>query len=236
MTSKTIALVTGANQGIGKAIVKGLANQGIIVYLGSRNAERGIAAANDLQHEGEVHFIQMDVTDPSSIEQSYDTIQKQYGRLDILINNAGVAASRNKPRDADATEFRHVYETNVFGVVSIINQMLPLLRKSAAGRIVNISSLRGSLGDEGAFVGQPSISYSSSKTALNALTVHYARELAKNNIKVNSAAPGHVATEFNNFSGTRTPEQGAAIAIHLATLDEQGPTGSFFDDTKRIPW
>lgn len=236
MESKKIALVTGANKGIGKAIVKGLANQGIIVFLGSRNPEQGIAAVNDLQHEGEIYFVQIDVTDPSSIEQAYDIIEKQYGRLDILINNAGVAASRNKPGDADANEFRHIYETNVFGVVSIINQMLPLLKKSSAGRIVNISSLRGSLGDEGAFVGQPSISYSSSKTALNALTVHYARELTKDNIKVNSAAPGHVATEFNNFGGTRTPEQGAVIAIHLATLDEYGPTGGFFDGTQRITW
>ncbi len=236
MESKTIALVTGANKGIGKAIVKGLANRGIIVFLGSRNAERGRMAVAELQHEGEVYFVQIDVTDQQSIEQAYGAIEKQYGHLDILINNAGVAASRKKPGEADVTEFRAIYETNVFGVVSVTNQMLPLLQKSSSARIVNISSLRGSLGDEGAFVGQPSISYSSSKTALNALTVHYARELAKQGIKVNAAAPGHVATDFNDFNGTRTPDEGAAIAIQLATLDEEGPTGGFFDDSRRISW
>jgi NAD(P)-dependent dehydrogenase (short-subunit alcohol dehydrogenase family) len=114
--------------------------------------------------------------------------------------------------------------------------MLPLLRRSPAARIVNVSSLRGSLGDEGAFVGQPSMPYSTSKTALNAITVHYARELSASGIKVNAAAPGHVATDFNNFSGTRTPAEGAAIAIKLATLESGGPTGGVFDDKGRIPW
>lgn len=236
MESKKIALVTGANKGIGKAIVKELANRGMIVFLGSRNVERGRMAVAELQHEGEIYFVQIDVTDQQSIEQAYGAIESQYGRLDILINNAGVAASRKKPGEADTEEFRTIYETNVFGVVSVTNQMLPLLKKSSSARIVNISSLRGSLGDQGAFVGQPSISYSSSKTALNALTVHYARELASARIKVNAAAPGHVATDFNDFHGTRTPEEGAAIAVKLATLDEDGPTGGLFDDTRSIPW
>ncbi|MFD1990225.1 SDR family oxidoreductase [Paenibacillus nicotianae] len=236
MKSKTIALVTGANKGIGKAIVKGLANQGITVLLGSRNSERGLNAVADLKNDGDIYFLEIDVTNPTSIEAAYQKIESTYGHLDILVNNAGVAASRSKPGEADVIEFKKVYETNVFGVVAVINSMLPLIRKSSSGRIVNVSSLRGSLGDEGAFIGQPSISYSSSKTALNALTVHYAKELASVGIKVNSAAPGHVATDFNDFKGKRTPEEGAAIAIHLATLDQSGPTGGFFDDNGNIKW
>ncbi len=138
MESKKIALVTGANKGIGKAIVKQLANRGIIVFLGSRNAERGMMAVADLQDEGEVYFMQIDVTDQHAIEKAYQVIESQYGHLDILINNAGIAASRKKPGEADVIEFRTIYETNVFGVVSVINQMLPLLKKSSSARIVNI--------------------------------------------------------------------------------------------------
>ncbi|MFF2908328.1 SDR family oxidoreductase [Paenibacillus sp. NPDC057934] len=234
--SSQVALVTGANKGIGKAIAEGLAKQGIIVLIGSRNAERGAVAAAELAQEGIVHSLQLDVTDASSIQAAAEHIAAQYGKLDILINNAGTNVSRNKPGVATLEEFREVYETNVFGVVAVTNALLPLLRQAPAARIVNISSLRGSLGAEGAFTGQPSISYSSSKTALNALTVHYARELADTPIKVNAGAPGHVATDFNGHSGTRTPEEGAAIAIHLATLDENGPTGGFFDDKGPIAW
>ncbi|MDQ1234404.1 NAD(P)-dependent dehydrogenase (short-subunit alcohol dehydrogenase family) [Paenibacillus sp. SORGH_AS306] len=236
MESKTVALVTGANKGIGKAIVKGLAKKGITVLLGSRNVERGLEAVNDLKNDGDIHLLEIDVTNADSIKAAYQKIESMYGHLDILINNAGVAASRTKPGEADVNEFRTIYETNIFGVVAVTNEMLPLIRKSLSGRIVNISSLRGSLGNEGAFVGQPSISYSSSKTALNALTVHYARELENEGIKVNSAAPGHVATDFNDFKGKRTPEQGADIAIHLATLDNTGPNGGFFDDNGMIEW
>jgi len=231
-----IALVTGANKGIGKAIVKGLANKGVTVLLGARNAERGMKAVNELKDEGKVDFLKLDVTDSESVASACNEIEKNYGRLDILVNNAGVALGNPKPGEATADDFREIYETNVFAVVEVTNKMLPLLKRSSAGRIVNISSIRGSLGAEGAFVGQPYIAYSSSKTAHNALTVHYARELRDTKIKVNSAAPGHVATDFNNFKGIRTPEEGAAIAIRLAMLDENGPTGGFLNDDGTITW
>jgi NAD(P)-dependent dehydrogenase (short-subunit alcohol dehydrogenase family) len=124
----------------------------------------------------------------------------------------------------------------VFAVVTVTNAFLPLLLKAPAGRIVNVTSKRGSIGEEGAWVGQPSMSYSSSKTALNALTVHYARELANTPVKVNGAAPGHVATDFNNFRGTRTPEEGAAGAIRLAQLEADGPSGAVFEDERKLAW
>lgn len=235
-TQKTVALVTGANKGIGKAIARGLARQGITVMLGARDPERGKQAEQELAADGEVEFIRLDVLDEASINVAAHDILQKFGRLDVLVNNAGTNSGRFKPSQETAETLRQVYETNVFGVVAVTHAMLPLLRQSSAGRIVNVSSLRGSLSSPGAFTGQPSMSYSSSKTALNALTVHYARELAETNIKVNAAAPGFVATDFNNFAGKRTPDEGAAIAIRLATLDESGPTGGFFDDEGSLPW
>jgi len=131
---------------------------------------------------------------------------------------------------------RFVYEVNVFAVVRMINSFLPLVHRAPPGRIVNVTSKRGSIGEERAWVGQPSMVYSSSKTALNALTVHYARELANSPIKINGAAPGHAATDFNNFRGTRTPEEGAAVAVRLATLGPDGPTCAVFEDGTRLAW
>jgi NAD(P)-dependent dehydrogenase (short-subunit alcohol dehydrogenase family) len=155
---------------------------------------------------------------------------------DVLVNNAGVATGYHKPSGETADDLRQVYETNVFAVVSVTNAFLPWLLKAPAARIVNVTSKRGSIGEEGAWAGQPSMAYSSSKTALNAITVHYARELADTAVKVNGAAPGHVATDFNGFRGTRTPEQGVAIALRLATLGEDGPTGGVFDDDGVLKW
>lgn len=234
--SSAVALITGANKGIGKEIARGLARFGMTVLIGARDNARGAAAAAELQGNGRVSPLLLDVTDDASISNAVSEINHRYGRLDILINNAGAPAPRLPPSEVDAAGMRSVYETNVFGVVAVTHAMLPFLRTSPAARIVNISSLRGSLGDAGAFVGQPSMPYSTSKTALNALTVHYARELSASGIKVNAAAPGYVATDFNNFSGTRTPAEGAAIAIRLATLGPDGPTGGFFDDKGPIAW
>lgn len=214
----------------------GLAQKGITVLLGARNPERGMQTARELSADGTVLFLQLDVTDEASINAATKEVARQYGKLDVLVNNAGTNVGRQQPSEVTAASMRAVYETNVFGVVAVTHAMLPLLRQSPAGRIVNISSLRGSLSSPGAFVGQPSLPYSSSKTALNALTVHYARDLADTPIKVNAAAPGFVATDFNQFAGERTPEQGAVIALTLATLDEQGPTGGFFDDKGPLPW
>lgn len=231
-----IALVTGANKGIGKEIARGLARHGMTVLIGSRDLDRGKVAAEDLAMDGKVVPVQLDVTDKDSVEQLAALIERDYGRLDVLVNNAGTNVGYQKPSVVTADDFRKVFETNVFGVVAVTHALIPLLRRSDAGRIVNMTSLRGSIGAEGAWVGQPSMPYSSSKTALNAITVHYARELADTPIKVNGAAPGHVATDFNGFRGTRTPAEGAAIAIRLAMLDASGPSGAVLDDNGRLPW
>jgi NAD(P)-dependent dehydrogenase (short-subunit alcohol dehydrogenase family) len=163
-------------------------------------------------------------------------VREVFGHLDALINNAGVALGGPRPSETRVENLRAVYETNVFAVVRVTNTFLPLLREAAAGRIVNVTSKRGSIGEDGAWVGQPIMAYSSSKTALNALTAHYARELASTAIKVNGAAPGHVSTDFNNFRGTRTPAQGAAIAVKLAIFGPDGPTGGAFEDDGQLRW
>jgi NAD(P)-dependent dehydrogenase (short-subunit alcohol dehydrogenase family) len=236
-----VALVTGANKGIGKAIVKGLACSGLVVYLGARDQVRGKAAAADLASRGDVRFIQIDVTDEVSVRTAAAKVDEDFGLLDVLINNAGIGGVGpdgvvRRPSELTATDLRIVYETNVFAIVTVTNTFLPLLRKAVAGRIVNVTSKRGSIGEEGAWVGQPYMPYSSSKTALNALTAHYARELAGTPIKVNGAAPGHVATDFNNFRGTRTPEEGAAVAIRLAQFNWDGPNGLVFENEQRLAW
>ena len=244
-SSSRIALVTGANKGIGRAIAAGLLAQGFVVYLGARDQGRGEAAVAELARalSGDIHFVELDVTSDADVAAAAATIRAEQGRLDVLVNNAGVNTAGHrpfdqlpKPTEEDAEDLRFVYETNVFAVVRVINAFLPLLAASPAGRIVNITSKRGSIGEEGAWVGQPDMAYSSSKTALNALTVHYARELATTAIKVNGAAPGHVATDFNGFRGVRTPEQGAQVALRLATLDADGPTGAVFEDDVQLAW
>jgi NAD(P)-dependent dehydrogenase (short-subunit alcohol dehydrogenase family) len=235
-----IALVTGANKGIGKAIVQGLARDGFVVYLGACDPERGRAAAAELAANGDVRFVQLDVTDAASVRAAAQTVESETGCLDVLVNNAGISSAPGSrfrtPTEESAENIRTVYETNVFAVVTVTNTFMPLLLRSNAGRIVNVTSKRGSIGEEGAWVGRPYMAYSTSKTALNALTVHYARSLAETSIKVNGAAPGHVATDFNGFRGSRTPEQGAAVAIRLAQLDNDGPTGLVFEDDTQLRW
>ena len=243
MTTKgngKVALVTGANKGIGKAIVRGLARDGFTVYLGARDPEKGKMAAEELEAEGDVRFVPLDVTDAASMLCAREAIELETGRLDVLVNNAGIGAAPgskfNQPAEEIAENMRAVYETNVFAVVSVTNVFVPLLLQSDAGRIVNVTSKRGSIGEEGAWVGRPNMTYSTSKTALNAITVHYARSLATTNIKVNGAAPGHVATDFNGFRGTRTPEHGAQVAIRLAQLSSDGPSGVVFEDESPLVW
>lgn len=238
-----VALVTGANKGIGRAIAAGLAALGYVTYLGARDAGRGAAAAAELSDRGDVRAIELDVTSDSQVSAAVKEIESAWGHLDVLVNNAGVNTLNHRPLDhlpkpteETADDLRFVYETNVFAVVRMTNAFLPLLRASDAGRIVNVTSKRGSIGEPGAWVGQPDMAYSSSKTALNAVTVHFARELADTAIKVNGAAPGHVATDFNNFRGTRTPEEAALGAIRLATLPENGPTGTVFEDEEQLTW
>jgi NAD(P)-dependent dehydrogenase (short-subunit alcohol dehydrogenase family) len=238
-----VALVTGANKGIGRAIAAGLLARGFVVYLGARNLERGRAAALELADDGDVRFAALDVTSQADVDGAVRRIDAEQGKLDALVNNAGVSTGGHRaldhlPRPTEETpeDLRFVYETNVFAVVRMINAFVPLLARSTTPCVVNVTSKRGSIGEPGAWVGQPDMAYSSSKTALNAITVHYARELAGKSIKVNGAAPGHVATDFNGYRGTRTPKQGAAVAIELATLDAEGPSGVVLEDDGLLTW
>jgi NAD(P)-dependent dehydrogenase (short-subunit alcohol dehydrogenase family) len=238
-TKAKIALITGANKGIGYAIAKGLVRAGFTVMLGARDIQRGTHAAAQLASEGDVRFIQLDVTDEASVQTAAQKIAADFGRLDVLVNNAGIASDGTrfrKPSEETAAGIRTVFETNVFAVVTITNAFLPLLRNAPAGRIVNVTSKRGSIGEPGAWVGRPYMPYSISKTTLNAMTVHYARELAGTPIKINLAAPGHVATDFNAYTGKRTPDEGAAVAIRLAQLGDDGPSGLIFEDDVQLAW
>ena len=244
MTEQTIALVTGANKGIGYEIVAQLAERGMAVFLGARDAERregAVAALRDAGHD-DVHPIDLDVTDPATARAAAATVEERFGRLDVLVNNAGISGGlAQAPSTADPATVRAVLEVNLIGVLTVTNAMLPLLRRSPAPRVVNMSSGVGSLAamsdPAGPLAQLPaSAAYVPSKTALNSLTVQYARELGKDGVLVNMADPGYVATGLNGFTGFRTPAQGAAIAVRLATLGPDGPTGGFFDDAGPVPW
>jgi NAD(P)-dependent dehydrogenase (short-subunit alcohol dehydrogenase family) len=241
MSEQTIALVTGANKGIGYEIAAGLGALGWSVGVGARDAGRRDAAVEKLRAGGADAFgVPLDVTDDESVAAAAALVEERAGRLDVLVNNAGVTgAMPQEPTRVDPATVRTAVETNVIGVIRVTNAMLPLLRRSASPRIVNMSSSVGSLTrqtDPSVDVGPISAAYSASKTFLNAVTIQYARELSGTNILINAACPGYTATDLNGFRGVRTPEQGAAIAIHLATLPDDGPTGGFFEDDGRVPW
>ena len=240
MSDRTLALVTGANKGIGYEIAAGLGALGWRVGVGARDDGRREAAVEKLRAAGADAFgVPLDVTDDDSVARAAARLD----RLDVLVNNAGITGGmQQQPTTADLDVVRTVVETNVIGVIRVTNAMLPLLRRSAAPRIVTMSSGVGSLARQSAAdaseltIGPIAVAYSPSKTFLNAVTVQYARELRDTNIKINLACPGYVATDLNHFRGVRTPEQGAAIAIKLATLPDDGPTGGYFEDAGRIPW
>ena len=228
MAERKIALITGANKGIGKEIGRQLGAAGMIVLIGARDAARGKAAAEELKEGGaDASPILIDVTDQASIEAAAAQVERDYGRLDVLVNNAGISIDAfGSP--ASATELdtlRRTYETNVFGVFSTTKAFLPLLKKSGAGRIVNMSSGLGSLTENsdpsGQYAGIKPLAYNSSKAALNMVTVIFAAELKDTGIKVNAADPGYTATDLNQHIGPRTVAQGATIAVHLATLPEE---------------
>jgi NAD(P)-dependent dehydrogenase (short-subunit alcohol dehydrogenase family) len=241
MSEQTIALVTGANKGIGYEIAAGLGRLGVSVGVGARDDGRREAAVAKLRAEGIDAFgVPLDVTDETSVAAAADLVEGRAGRLDVLVNNAAVTGGMpQSPTTVDPATVRTVVETNVLGVVRVTNAMLPLLRRAASPRIVNMSSTVGSLTRQsvpGAETGPISVAYAPSKTFLNAVTVQYAKELRDTNILVNAGCPGFCATDLNGFRGVRTPEQGAQIAIRLATLPDDGPTGGFFDDDGAIPW
>jgi NAD(P)-dependent dehydrogenase (short-subunit alcohol dehydrogenase family) len=239
---KRVALVTGGNKGIGFETARQLASRGMKVLLGARSEQRGKAAAGELRDQGlDVEFLHIDVDDRTTHETAHRFVESAFGRLDILINNAGIALDvRQKPSEIDLETLRRTFETNFFGAVSVTQLLLPLIRASEAGRIVNVSSGLGSLtrhGDPGwEFYGFIPLAYNASKTALNAFTVLLAHELKDTGVKVNSADPGYTATDMTANQGHKTVEQGAAIIVELATLPADGPTGSYFDDRGRLPW
>ena len=241
MSEQTIALVTGANKGIGYEIAAGLGALGWTVGVGARDEGRREAAVEKLRAGGADAFgVPLDVTDDRSVAAAAQLIEQRAGRLDVLVNNAGVTGGRpQEPSTVDLAAVRTAVETNVIGVIRVTNAMLPLLRRSASPRIVNMSSGVGSLTRQttpGAEVGPISVAYAPSKSMLNAVTVQYAKELQGTNILINAACPGYVATDLNGFRGHRTPEQGAAVAIRLATLPAVGPSGGFFEDAGVVPW
>ena len=235
------ALVTGANKGIGLEIARQLGQLGCTVLIGARDQQRGEVATRILQAEGlDARFIQLDVTDQKTIDAAADRIGEEFQKLDILVNNAAIGLDRTPPSQLDMEILRRTYDTNVFGVVAVTKAMLPLLKKSEAGRIVNMSSGLGSLTQasdpNGPFAAVNLLAYNSSKTAVNAITVQFATELRGTPIKVNAADPGYVATDLNEHRGYRTVQQGATAPVRLATLPADGPTGGYFDEGGVVPW
>ncbi|WP_040794276.1 SDR family oxidoreductase [Nocardia higoensis] len=248
----TVALITGANKGLGYETARSLAARGVTVLIGARDPERGRAAAEKLAAEGgDVRFVRLDVTDADSITAAAEYIDAEFGRLDILVNNAAITGTfeEHLPSLTTVGTLRTVYETNVFGPVAVTNAMLPLLRRAEAARIVNVSSEVGSVelmnDRNGPMWSMAAITYPSSKTALTMITTMYAKELWDTPIKVNAANPGFCATDLNGNSGFRTPEQGAEPIVHLATLPADGPTGQLWGyrwgatdgvEYGRLPW
>jgi len=252
MQDKTVALVTGANQGIGLQIAKDLAVRGLTVLVGSRSLERGEAAAREV---GLGAFaLQLDVTDQASITSAAERVRNEFGRLDVLIQNAAISntkrqagqsveeyAKTTRPSNVALDEMRAVWDTNVFGVLAVYQAMLPLLRKTPGSRIVNVSSGVGSLttNSDSAFPYRTIFGpvYPSSKTALNALTVAMAIELEPEGIKVNAVSPGFTRTNLNGYAGTEPVEAGAREAVRVALLGPDSPTGTFTRwENETIPW
>ena len=247
MSDKQIAVVTGANKGIGREIAKQLAELGATVVVGARNEEAGEQVAAEIRASGgDAVSVALDVTDPASLAAAAKTVESLFGRVDALVNNAGISNRPGSdfagqlPRSANVDDIRFVFETNVFGVINVTSAFLPLLRKSTAARIVNVSSSAGSfamMSDPQTFELSPvALGYVPSKTALTAITLQYARDLAADNILVNAVCPGFVATDLNGHRGILTPSEGAVSAVRMASIAADGPTGTFADVNGPVAW
>ena len=241
MDSNTV-LITGANKGIGYETARQLGGLGYRIWLGSRDDARGRVAAAQLAGEGhDVRVLSIDVTSDASVQAAAARVQREDGSLHVLVNNAGILGGQpTTPGQQAVGEIRDVYETNVFGAIRVTQAFLPLLRSAAGANIVMVSSGLGSLGwlsdPDNRFYGVNILGYNSSKSALNAVTLCFAKELAPVGIKVNAADPGYTATDFNRHSGDRTVAQAAAGIVWLACLDAAGPTGGFYFERERVPW
>jgi NAD(P)-dependent dehydrogenase (short-subunit alcohol dehydrogenase family) len=242
MTNKKIALITGANKGLGFETARQLSEQNTKVLIGARDELRGREAAKKLQNEGfDAEFVLVDVTDEKTLEAAAKYVEGTYGKLDILVNNAGIAVEYDvEPGEINLEKIRQTFDTNFFGVIAVTRAFLPLVKKSESGRIVNVSSGLGSLTQNSDpnwdFAAVKPVAYNSSKAALNMFTVILASHLKNTKIKVNSADPGYTATDLNHNSGTKTVERGASIILDLATLPDDGATGGYFDENGVVPW
>jgi len=235
-----VALITGGNKGLGFETARQLGALGYTVLIGARDEEKGAQAAARLQEQGiDAHVIGLDVTAQATIEAAAQTMKTKYGKLDVLVNNAGIG-DRHKFTDLSLADLKKSFDTNFFGAFAVSQAMLPLIENADAPRVVNISSSIGSItlhSDPNSGVYPlKALAYSSSKTAFNQLTTHLAFTLRHTAAKVNSVCPGFVATDFNNGYGDLTPEQGSRIIVRYATLAEDGPTGGFFNEQGVIPW
>jgi NAD(P)-dependent dehydrogenase (short-subunit alcohol dehydrogenase family) len=238
-----IAFISGANKGIGFETARQLGQQGITVLLGARDLARGLVAAETLRQEGIVaHAIQFDVLDSAAIKAAVEKIEQEFGVLDILVNNAAIlteSLGTNSTLEVSEADLRATFDSNFFAVIAVTNAFLPLLRKSAAGRIVNVSSIVGSLAiqaDPASPIKSKTLAYDSSKTALNAYTIHLAAALQDTKIKVNSAHPGWIKTDMGTDAATFDVPYGAKTEVYLATLPEDGPTGGYFHLEDPLPW
>lgn len=243
MANNRIALVTGANKGIGLEIARQLAQAGVNVILGARAAGRAAAAIEDLATQGLVaQSLSIDLNDQASIAAAAQTIEAQYGRLDILVNNAGIVdASDGPPSTSSAEAARRIMDTNFIGTLAVTQAMLPLLRRAPAARIVNVSSSLGSLtvnsDPTSPYYDARLIGYNASKAAVNMLTVQLAQELRDTAIVVNSVSPGYVKTDLTGHNGYMTPEEGARLPVQYALLREgDAVTGKFVEESGITPW
>ena len=244
-SDKKIALVTGANRGIGLETARQLGKKGITVVVAARSFDQAKETAEKLKADGlDVFPVKLDVTNAAERTAAAKTIAEKYGKLDILINNAGVGADdgifAGKTAETSEAELQKVFGTNLFSVVAVTREFLPLLKKSPAGRIVNLSSILGSLtlqaDPNSPIAAIKTFAYDASKSALNAFTIHLAAELKGTNIKVNSAHPGWVKTEMGGDSAPMELSEGGKTSAQLATLPEDGPSGGFFHMGQPLPW
>jgi NAD(P)-dependent dehydrogenase (short-subunit alcohol dehydrogenase family) len=242
--AKKVALITGANKGLGFEMARQLAQKGVKVVLAARDPQKGEAAAAKLRNEGlDVQFLKLDVTSDTERAAASAFLEQNFGRLDILINNAGISADALAAGKASTTSdeaIHRTFETNFFGPVALTRELLPLLKKSEAGRIVNMSSILGSqtlhADPKSPIYDFKALSYDSSKAALNSFTIHLAHELKDTNIKVNSAHPGWVKTDLGTDAAPMEVPEGAKTGVELALLGKDGPTGAYIHQGKTLPW